>query len=118
MYAVACSKKIPHSWTEFQTAGCDLFSGFLKRHPKLSIRSQATSLARCTSFNQHNVDLFFDNDISNVLTRLKVAASDICNIDETGITSKTLLKQPSRYCMDTVFELSVVGTCELCKRRN
>ena len=84
-YAVACSKKIPHSWTEFQTAGCDWFSGLLKRHLKLSICSpQATSLARCTSFNQHNVNLFFDN-LSNVLTRLIVTASDNWNIDETGI---------------------------------
>ena len=72
--AVACSKKIPHTWAEFQTAGCDWFSGFLKRHPKLSTCSpQATSLARFTSFNQHNVNLFFDN-LSNVLTRLKVTA--------------------------------------------
>ena len=88
-----CSKKIPHSWTEFQTAGYDWFSRFLKGHPKLSIRSpQATSLAMCTSFNQHNVNLFFDN-LSNVLTRLKVTASDIWNLDETGIT---IVQRPDR----------------------
>ncbi|XP_065643415.1 uncharacterized protein LOC136075093 [Hydra vulgaris] len=86
-YAVACSRKIPHSWVELQSAGSDWFSGFLKRHPKLSIRSpQATSLARCTSFIKHNVKLFFDN-LSNVLNRLKLSASDIWNIDETGITT-------------------------------
>ncbi|XP_065674934.1 uncharacterized protein LOC136073784 isoform X4 [Hydra vulgaris] len=38
-YAVACSWKIPHSWIELQSVGSDWFSGFLKRHPKLSICS-------------------------------------------------------------------------------
>ena len=36
--------------------------------------------------NHHDVKLFFDN-LSNVLTRLKVTAADIWNIDETGIST-------------------------------
>ncbi|XP_065683568.1 uncharacterized protein LOC136096355 [Hydra vulgaris] len=92
-YAVACSRKIPHLWIELQSAGSDWFSGFLKRHSKLSICSpQATSLARCKSFNKHNVNLFFYN-LSNVLTRLKLSALDIWNIDETGITT---VQRPDR----------------------
>ena len=92
-YAVACNRTIPNSWTEFEMAGPDWFTGFLKRHPKLSIRTpQATSLARCTSFNKHNTGLFFDN-LNNVLSRLKVTAKDIWNIDETGVTT---VQKPDR----------------------
>ncbi|GBN33652.1 hypothetical protein AVEN_250682-1 [Araneus ventricosus] len=59
-YAVACKINIPKSWTEHEMAGSDWLSAFLKRHPKLSIRSpQATSISRATSFKEHNVDLFF-----------------------------------------------------------
>lgn len=92
-YAIACSKKIPQTWAETEMAGTDWFTGFLKRHPQLSIRTpQATSLARCTSFNKHNVALFFDN-LDNVLKRLKVTPADIWNIDETGVTT---VQRPDR----------------------
>lgn len=61
-YAIACKINIPESWTEHEMAGSDWFSAFLKRHPRLSIRSpQATSISRATSFNKHNVQLFFNN---------------------------------------------------------
>ncbi|GBM45820.1 hypothetical protein AVEN_272237-1 [Araneus ventricosus] len=86
-YAVACKINIPKSWTEHEMAGSDWFSAFLKRHPKLSIRSpQATSISRATSFNEHNVDLFFEN-LCEVLNRLNVGPADIWNVDETGVTT-------------------------------
>lgn len=92
-YALACKRNIPNSWAEFEMAGPDWFTGFLKRHPNMSIRTpQSTSLSRCTSFNRHNVGLFFDN-LSNVLNKLKVTASDIWNIDETGVTT---VQKPDR----------------------
>lgn len=38
------------------------FSGFMKRHPSLPIRSpEPTSIARTQAFNKHNVNLFYDN---------------------------------------------------------
>jgi hypothetical protein len=59
-YAVACNRKVPLSWTENEMAGPDWFASFLKRHKSLSIRTpQATSMARATSFNRANVELFF-----------------------------------------------------------
>lgn len=92
-YAIACKNKIPQTWTETEMAGSDWFTGFLKRHPQLSIRTpQATSLARCTSFNKHNVELFYNN-LDIVLKRLKVTPADIWNIDETGITT---VQRPDR----------------------
>ncbi|GBN39962.1 hypothetical protein AVEN_275079-1 [Araneus ventricosus] len=86
-YAVACKINIPKSWTEHEMAGSDWLSAFLKRHPKLSIRSpQATSILSATSFNEHNVNLFFEN-LCEVLNRLNVGPADIWNVDETGVTT-------------------------------
>lgn len=92
-YAKACDRKIPSSWSELEMAGPDWFTGFLKRHPNLSLRTpQATSLSRCTSFNKHNTGLFFDK-LDEVLKRLKVTPTDIWNIDETGVTT---VQKPDR----------------------
>lgn len=86
-YAVACNRRIPPSWTKSQIAGTDWFTSFMKRNNELSLRlPQATSMARATSFNRTNVAMFFNN-LSTVLTRLKVDACDIWNVDETGVTT-------------------------------
>jgi len=92
-YAVAIKAKIPESWTKNTMAGSDWFSNFMIRHKKLSIRTpEATSLARATSFNRTNVQLFFDNLI-NVLTRFNLKPCDIWNMDETGVFT---VQKPNR----------------------
>jgi len=92
-YAVAIKAKIPESWTKNTMAGPDWFSNFMIRHKKLSIRTpEATSLARATSFNRTNVQLFFDNLI-NVLTRFNLKPCDIWNMDETGVFT---VQKPNR----------------------
>ena len=59
-YAMTTETIIPDFWKENKCAGDDCFGSFLKRHPKLSIRkSEATSMAKATSFNKHNVGLHF-----------------------------------------------------------
>ncbi|KAG8236543.1 hypothetical protein J437_LFUL011320 [Ladona fulva] len=85
-YAVVCNCKIPPSWTDREIAGVDWFSGFMKRHNLLSIRSaQATSLTKA-SFNEINVKAFFKN-LTVAKNSLKIGLLDIWNIDETGLTT-------------------------------
>nr|XP_023676800.1 uncharacterized protein LOC111848778 [Paramormyrops kingsleyae] len=68
-------------------AGPDWFSSFMKRNPRLSVRSpQATSLSRATSFNRTNVELFF-NRLAEVIDKNTFDGSDIWNVDETGVTT-------------------------------
>lgn len=88
-FQLAMSNKleVPKSWESNQLAGADWFTSFLKRHPTLSIRTpEATSLARATSFNPHNVQNFFDN-LESVIKRNNIQPHDIWNMDETGVTT-------------------------------
>ncbi|KAK2574896.1 hypothetical protein KPH14_008348 [Odynerus spinipes] len=67
--------------------GKDWITNFLKRHPKLAIRSpQATSLTRATSFNKTNVESFFNN-LFEVMQKYSFEPHNIWNVDETGITT-------------------------------
>ncbi|XP_063731553.1 uncharacterized protein LOC134859146 [Eleginops maclovinus] len=77
----------PDTWNECSMAGREWFFGFMKRHPCLSIRCpQATSLSRNTSFNRHNVSMFYDN-LAMVIDRYHFEGTDIWNMDETGVTT-------------------------------
>ena len=86
-FAKKNNKSVPASWNTKLIAGKDWLGYFLKRHPALSIRTpQATSLSRATSFNKHNVSLFFDN-LKTVYLRHNLSPGDIWNVDETGLTT-------------------------------
>lgn len=81
--------KIPNKWSENKAAGLEWMRGFLKRHPTLSIRQpEGCSLSRATSFNKHNVGIFFDK-LKHVLSRHENFSngSRIWNLDETGTTT-------------------------------
>lgn len=86
-YAIANQKQIPTSWEKSKQAGADWFAGFQKRHSDISVRKpEATSLARTSSFNTHNVGMFFDN-LAKALSKHRIDTCDVWNMDETGVTT-------------------------------
>lgn len=85
--AVINNKKRPKNWDENEMAGIHWFSNFRQRHSNLSLRTpEGCSLSRATSFNRHNVQLFFTN-LKDVLSRSPTcfeSGSRIFNMDETS----------------------------------
>lgn len=84
--AVRNNKKIPDKWHEGKMAGLKWMRGFRERHPRLSLRTpEGCSLSRATSFNRHNVTMFFEN-LKNIYARTDHFAdgSRIYNLDETS----------------------------------
>lgn len=92
-YAVRLDRKFPESWRENNLAGVDWVQGFMKRHPRLSLRKpENTSLSRSTSFNKTNVMDFYEN-YSRALQKYPFTASRIFNLDETGVM--TVVQAPN-----------------------
>ena len=86
-FAIKNSIKIPTSWQHNELAGKEWAHSFMKRHPVFSLRTpEPTSLARMSSFNKHNVGLFYDN-LENVIEQYHFTPDRIFNCDETGVTT-------------------------------
>ena len=83
-FAKANNRKMPKSWENNKKAGQTFWINFKTRN-HLSVRTpEATSLARMTAFNRHNVHSFFKN-LAQILDRHKFEPKDIYNLDETGV---------------------------------
>lgn len=81
-YASINSRKVPNKWEVDKMASESWFTNFMRRHPKLSVRKpEATSLARMTSFNKTNVEIF-QNKLQDVLSRYSFTPAHIYNLDE------------------------------------
>lgn len=78
--------QVPQKWHETQLAGIDWLYHFRKRHESLSLRTpEGCSLSRATSFNRHNVGVFFDN-LEDVMAREPSFGDGtrVFNLDETS----------------------------------
>ncbi|RVE52221.1 hypothetical protein evm_003140 [Chilo suppressalis] len=77
---------VPQKWYKTELAGIDWLYHFRKRHPVLSLRTpEGCSLSRATSFNRHNVGIFFDN-LQDVMRRQPNFGNGtrVFNLDETN----------------------------------
>ncbi|XP_065653097.1 uncharacterized protein LOC136080407 [Hydra vulgaris] len=79
--------KCPLRWIEQKKAGRDWLTGFLKRNFKLSVRnSEATLIARASTFIRYTIDIFFNN-LQEGISESKATSFKIFNLDETGFTT-------------------------------
>nr|XP_047146100.1 uncharacterized protein LOC124818977 [Hydra vulgaris] len=77
---------IPQKWHKHSMAGIDWMNNFRKRNPDLSLRTpEGCSFSRATSFNAHNVNIFFDK-LKELFARSPTFANGtrIFNFEETG----------------------------------
>ncbi|MES9905044.1 MAG: helix-turn-helix domain-containing protein [Sedimenticola sp.] len=90
---------IAHPFSEMKKkAGWDWLYGFLKRHPDLKLRTpEAVSFARATGFNKPQVQRFF-NKLATILDREKLPATQIYNMDETGMNT---VQKPRKVFAET-----------------
>ena len=88
---------IPQRWHKDSMAAIDWMNNFRKRHPDLSLRApEGCSLSRATSFNAHNVNIFF-NRLKELFARSPAFANGtrIFNLDETGTIT---VQNPLKVC--------------------
>lgn len=111
---------IPQKWHEKKCAGKEWLYNFRKRHTNVSLRTpEGCSLSRATSFNRHNVEIFYVK-LKEVMSRNPNIADGtrIYNLDETGTTTvqksqKVLaVKGQKQICKVTSAERGIlVTTC-------
>ena len=110
--AVKNDKNVPDNWHRDKSAGSDWYQGFMKRNPSLSLRKpESCSLTRATSFNKHNVQVFFSK-LKAVFERNPTFANGLrlYNLDETATT--TAQKAPNVIALKGTKQVSQVASAE------
>ncbi|KAJ4430816.1 hypothetical protein ANN_19407 [Periplaneta americana] len=93
-FEFATKNGIKHNFSaEKGLASKDWFHGFIKRHPNISFRKpEATSINCVPAFNRNEIQDFFSN-LETVISKYKIPATRMYNVDETGIST---VQTPSR----------------------
>ncbi|XP_070184561.1 uncharacterized protein [Littorina saxatilis] len=85
--AIRNGNRVPDNWEKNKQAGKDWMTAFKSRHRQLSIRTpEATSIARATAFNKHNVGTFFEK-LRRLYQEHTLTPERIYNVDETALTT-------------------------------
>lgn len=84
-YAIKLEVRMPASWRRKAMADEEWLNEFMRRHPNLALPKSPT-LAGMTSFNRHNVRLFFDN-LCRVWDRTPMGPDRIWNMGGAGIVA-------------------------------
>jgi hypothetical protein len=84
-YGVKNNVTIPAGRCDKQHASSDWLSPSLKERQSIHSYPQAMCLGRATSFNKHNVEMFFAN-LGKVYDKYNFQCQDIYNVDETAVT--------------------------------
>lgn len=87
-YDFAEANKLKHIFNrDTGLAGMDWYYSFKNRHPNISLRiPESTSLNRITSFNESEVNIFFNN-LKLLQEEHNFVSERMFNVDETGITN-------------------------------
>lgn len=109
-YAKRLGLTYPKQWDENNEAGREWLIGFLHRDKTLSLRRpEATSLSRATSFNQHNVSMFYSK-LKLLLEKYEFSSSNIFSAYETAVT--TVHKPPRVITIKDQKRVGQVTSCE------
>ena len=115
-FEIAKDLSIPANWLKNKSAGENWLKGFRKRHKVISLRHpEATSLARASAFNKHNVEAFFSN-LQQVLTTAAtetIPPQKIYNLDETEIY--TVQKPKQIFATTGIKQVGRITSAELGK---
>lgn len=75
-------KSVLKSWNGM--ASWDWYYGFMKRHPRISLRTpKQISLQRAKGFNKESVQLFY-RQLGELYDEFKFPRENVWNMDETG----------------------------------
>ena len=93
---------IVHPFNKYDVvAGRDLVSGFLKKHPDLSIRKpQGLSVNNVYGLNCNSVTIYFNIEI--VMDKYKFKPHQIFNYDESDNKPIKIVTKIGKYCVSSV----------------